>query len=87
MRRYSTYVAVGQERSTVAQIVEVLRKLDCMKYTTIVASESAPLQFLAPSALAQRGLSAAPQRSGVPTRELAGTAPTSSRRATTAGQR
>jgi F-type H+-transporting ATPase subunit alpha len=35
----------------VAQIVEVLRKYDCMKYTTIVAataSESAPLQFLAP---------------------------------------
>merc|ERR1719409_1548458 len=48
---YCIYVAVGQKRSTVAQIVEVLRKYDCMKYTTIVAataSESAPLQFLAP---------------------------------------
>merc|ERR1712159_816237 len=41
---YCIYVAVGQN-------VEVLRKYDCMKYTTIVAataSESAPLQFLAP---------------------------------------
>jgi len=48
---YCIYVAVGQKRSTVAQIVEVLRKYDCMKYTSIVAataSESAPLQFLAP---------------------------------------
>merc|ERR1719359_1801959 len=48
---YCIYVAVGQKRSTVAQIVEVLRKYYCMKYTTIVAataSESAPLQFLAP---------------------------------------
>merc|ERR1712118_541849 len=48
---YCIYVAVGQKRSTVAQIVEVLRMYDCMKYTTIVAataSESAPLQFLAP---------------------------------------
>merc|ERR1719355_335782 len=50
---YCIYVAVGQKRSTVAQIVEVLRKYDCMKYTSIVAataSESAPLQFLAPYA-------------------------------------
>merc|ERR1712078_571383 len=48
---YCIYVAVGQKRSTVAQIVVVLRKYDCMKYTSIVAataSESAPLQFLAP---------------------------------------
>merc|ERR1712182_85286 len=48
---YCIYVAVGQKRSTVAQIVEVLRKYDCMKFTPIVAataSESAPLQFLAP---------------------------------------
>merc|ERR1712118_359568 len=48
---YCIYVAVGQKRSTVAQIVEVLRKYDCMKFTSIVAataSESAPLQFLAP---------------------------------------
>merc|ERR1719424_2057180 len=45
---YCIYVAVGQKRSTVAQIVEVLRKFDCMKYTCIVAataSDAAPLQF------------------------------------------
>merc|ERR1711904_177053 len=48
---YCIYVAVGQKRSTVAQIVEILRKYDCMKYTCIVAataSDAAPLQFLAP---------------------------------------
>jgi len=48
---YCIYVAVGQKRSTVAQIVELLRKKDAMKYTIVVAataSESAPLQFLAP---------------------------------------
>merc|ERR1711935_1024127 len=45
------YVAVGQKRSTVAQLFEVLRKAGCMTYTTIVAataSDAAPLQFLAP---------------------------------------
>jgi F-type H+-transporting ATPase subunit alpha len=44
-------VAVGQKRSTVAQLFEILRKNDCLKYTTIVAataSDAAPLQFLAP---------------------------------------
>merc|ERR1712151_713583 len=48
---YCIYVAVGQKRSTVAQLFEILRKNDCLKYTTIVAataSDSAPLQFLAP---------------------------------------
>jgi len=48
---YCVYVAVGQKRSTVAQLFEVLRKNDCMKFTTIVAataSDAAPLQFLAP---------------------------------------
>merc|ERR1712023_557757 len=48
---YCMYVAVGQKRSTVAQLFEILRKNDCLKYTTIVAataSDSAPLQFLAP---------------------------------------
>eukprot|EP00933_Yihiella_yeosuensis_P070834 TRINITY_DN789_c0_g1_i1.p1 TRINITY_DN789_c0_g1~~TRINITY_DN789_c0_g1_i1.p1 ORF type:complete len:557 (+),score=169.80 TRINITY_DN789_c0_g1_i1:48-1718(+) len=48
---YCIYVAVGQKRSTVAQLFEVLRKNDCLKYTTIVAataSDAAPLQFLAP---------------------------------------
>ena len=45
------YVAIGQKNSTVAQIVEKLRKAGAMEYTTIVsagASESAPLQYLAP---------------------------------------
>merc|ERR1719197_1657247 len=45
------YVAVGQKRSTVAQITEILTKYDCMKYTCIVAataSDAAPLQFIAP---------------------------------------
>merc|ERR1712176_1131370 len=43
--------AVGQKRSTVAQLFEILRKNDCLKYTTVVAataSDAAPLQFLAP---------------------------------------
>merc|ERR1712091_519125 len=38
-------------RSTVAQLFEILRKNDCLKFTTIVAataSDAAPLQFLAP---------------------------------------
>mmetsp|Transcript_42443 Transcript_42443/g.92590 ORF Transcript_42443/g.92590 Transcript_42443/m.92590 type:complete len:549 (-) Transcript_42443:66-1712(-) len=50
---YCIYVAVGQKRSTVAQIVETLTKYDAMKYTVIVAataSDAAPLQFLAPYA-------------------------------------
>jgi len=45
------YVAIGQKRSTVAQVVEKLRECGAMEYTIIVAataSESAPLQFLAP---------------------------------------
>merc|ERR1712241_75202 len=48
---YCIYVAVGQKRSTVAQLFEILRKNDCLKYTTVVAataSDAAPLQFLAP---------------------------------------
>merc|ERR1712147_192539 len=48
---YCIYVAVGQKRSTVAQLFEILRKNDCLKFTTIVAataSDAAPLQFLAP---------------------------------------
>merc|ERR1719321_1132777 len=50
---YCIYVAVGQKRSTVAQINEILTKYDCMKYTCIVAataSDAAPLQFIAPYA-------------------------------------
>ena len=45
------YVAIGQKRSTVAQIYETLKKFGAMSYTTIVAataSDPAPLQFIAP---------------------------------------
>lgn len=45
------YVAIGQKRSTVAQIYKKLEDLGCMEYTIIVAataSESAPLQYMAP---------------------------------------
>ena len=45
------YVAIGQKRSTVAQLVENLTKAGAMEYTTVVsatASELAPMQFLAP---------------------------------------
>ncbi len=45
------YVAIGQKRSTVAQIVKKLEDAGAMEYTTIVAataSESAPLQYMAP---------------------------------------
>jgi proton translocating ATP synthase F1 alpha subunit len=47
------YVAIGQKRSTVAQIREVVSKKGALKYTVIVAataSDSAPLQYLAPYA-------------------------------------
>ena len=47
------YVAIGQKRSTVAQVVKVLEDAGAMAYTTIVvasASESAPLQYIAPYA-------------------------------------
>src|SRR4051812_39957862 len=45
------YVAIGQKKSTVAQVVEKLRNAGAMEYTTVIAataSDSAPLQFLAP---------------------------------------
>jgi F-type H+-transporting ATPase subunit alpha len=45
------YVAIGQKRSTVAQVVDKLTKFGAMEYTTVVAataSEAAPLQFIAP---------------------------------------
>jgi len=48
---YCIYVAIGQKRSTVAQIVKSLEDAGAMEYTTIVsatASDPAPLQFLAP---------------------------------------
>ena len=47
------YVAIGQKNSTVAQMVEKLRKNGAMEYTTVVsatASEMAPLQYIAPYA-------------------------------------
>ncbi|MBF0460343.1 MAG: F0F1 ATP synthase subunit alpha [Magnetococcales bacterium] len=48
---YCVYVAIGQKRSTVAQVVKVLESHGAMAYTTVVAataSEPAPMQFLAP---------------------------------------
>ncbi len=48
---YCIYVAIGQKRSTVAQIVRQLEEAGAMEYTIVVAataSEPAPLQFLAP---------------------------------------
>jgi F-type H+-transporting ATPase subunit alpha len=50
---YCIYVAIGQKRSTVAQIVKTLEEAGAMEYTIVVAataSEPAPLQFLAPYA-------------------------------------
>jgi len=48
---FCIYVAVGQKRSTVAQIVKRLTDADAMKYSIVVsatASDAAPLQYLAP---------------------------------------
>ena len=45
------YVAIGQKRSTIAQVVKILEDAGAMKYTTVVvasASEPAPLQYIAP---------------------------------------
>jgi len=45
------YIAIGQKRSTVAQVVDKLREYGAMDYTIVVAataSESAPLQYIAP---------------------------------------
>ncbi len=50
---YCIYVAIGQKRSTVAQIVRTLEEHGALEYTIVVsatASEPAPLQFLAPFA-------------------------------------
>lgn len=47
------YVAIGQKASSVAQLVETLKKHDAMSYTTVVcasASDPAPLQYIAPYA-------------------------------------
>jgi len=48
---YCIYVAIGQKRSTVAQVSKILKNGGALDYTIIVAataSDSAPLQFLAP---------------------------------------
>mmetsp|Transcript_18350 Transcript_18350/g.24216 ORF Transcript_18350/g.24216 Transcript_18350/m.24216 type:complete len:546 (-) Transcript_18350:381-2018(-) len=48
---YCIYVGVGQKRSTIAQLVGALQEADAMGHTVVVAataSDSAPLQFLAP---------------------------------------
>ncbi|MET0342001.1 MAG: F0F1 ATP synthase subunit alpha, partial [Polyangiales bacterium] len=48
---FCIYVAIGQKQSTVAQVVAKLTEAGAMEYTTVViagASESAPLQFIAP---------------------------------------
>ena len=50
---YCIYVAIGQKRSTVAQLVKKLEESGAIEYTTIVAataSDPAPMQFLAPYA-------------------------------------
>jgi F-type H+-transporting ATPase subunit alpha len=48
---YCVYVAIGQKRSTVAQIVKTLEDNGAMEYTIVVAataSDPAPMQYLAP---------------------------------------
>ncbi len=48
---YCFYVAIGQKQSTVAQVVAKLEEHGAMEYTTVIsagASETAPLQFIAP---------------------------------------
>ncbi|VWU52843.1 ATP synthase F1, alpha subunit [Hepatocystis sp. ex Piliocolobus tephrosceles] len=48
---YCIYVAIGQKKSNIAKLVNVLKKYDALKYTIIVnssASDASPLQFLAP---------------------------------------
>ncbi len=55
---YAIYVAIGQKRASVAQLVHKLNTFDALKYTTIVAatsSDSAALQFLAPYSGATQG--------------------------------
>lgn len=50
---YCIYVAIGQKRSTVAQVVKTLKDHGAMDYTIVVAataSEAAPLQYIAPYA-------------------------------------
>ncbi len=54
------YVAIGQKESTIAEIVETLRRFGAMEYTIVVAAaaaDSAPMQYIAPYAgCADRGI-------------------------------
>ncbi|KAI0890384.1 ATP synthase subunit alpha, mitochondrial [Annulohypoxylon maeteangense] len=55
---YCIYVAVGQKRSTVAQLVKTLEENDAMKYSIVVAataSEAAPMQYIAPFTASSAG--------------------------------
>ena len=55
---YCFYVAIGQKQSTVAQVVEKLKRHGAMEYTTVIAanaSDPAPQQFLAPFSGASMG--------------------------------
>ncbi len=55
---FCIYVAIGQKQSTVAQVVEVLRKYGAMEYTTVItasATDPAPMQYIAPYAGAAMG--------------------------------
>jgi F-type H+-transporting ATPase subunit alpha len=55
---YCIYVAVGQKRSSVAQVVKTLEEYGAMEYSIVVAataSEPAPMQFLAPYAASAMG--------------------------------
>ena len=55
---YCVYVAIGQKRSTVAQIVKTLQDYGALEYSIVVAataSEPAPLQFMAPYAACAMG--------------------------------
>ena len=50
-KMYCIYVAIGQKRSTVAQVVQTLKDHGAMDYTIVVAataSDAAPMQFIAP---------------------------------------
>lgn len=58
LKVYCIYVAIGQKRSTVLQLYSVLKQTGCLEFSVIVAataSDSAPLQFLAPYAGAAIG--------------------------------
>ncbi|GKE94500.1 ATP synthase alpha subunit [Tanacetum coccineum] len=50
MELATTYVAIGQKRSTVAQLVQILSEANAMEYSILVAataSDPAPMQFIA----------------------------------------